>query len=176
MIVNKLLGGVAALALLAAPALAAQAQVYGAMTLAQLAKVLTDERGVPAEIKESGGKQILMVDGATYQVAPKIQISGILCNAAVSCGGFAMAASLQVPAGAISDAQLLELIGKFDFATLDRLDATHLALTMAAVTEGGVTAENIDNHLRFFAGQIQGVLGEVQKLLPAQAPAKTKGK
>lgn len=176
MIVIRLLCGVVALAGLATPALAAQAPVYGAMTLAQLGKVLIDERGVPAEIKESGGKQILMVDGATYQVAPKIQLTGILCNAAVSCGGFAMAASLPVPSGAINDAQLLELVGKFDFVTLDRLDATHLALTMAAVTEGGVTAENIDNHLRFFAGQIQGVSGEIQKLIPAQAPAKGKGK
>ncbi|MFO1187742.1 MAG: hypothetical protein U1E87_10030 [Alphaproteobacteria bacterium] len=172
----KLLCGVAAAALFAAPVVAAPAPVYGALTLTQLGKVLTDERGVPAEMKETGGKQILMIDGAAYQVAPKIQITGILCNAAVSCGGYAMAASLPVPAGAINDAQLLELVGKFDFVTLDRLDATHLALTMAAVTEGGVTAENIDNHLRFFAGQIQGVSGEIQKLVPAQAPAKGKGK
>lgn len=169
----KIWCGVAALALIATPVCAAPAPVYGAMTLEQLGKVLINERGVPAEMKESGGQQILMVDGSAYQVAPKIQITGILCNTAVSCGGYAMAASLPVPSGAISDTQLLELITKFDFVTVDRLDATHLAVTMAAVTQGGVTAENIDNHLGFFAGQIRQVTAEVQKLLPPP-PGKAK--
>jgi hypothetical protein len=46
---------------------------------------------------------------------------------------------------------------------------------MAAILQGGVTAENIDSYLNFFAGQLTQIKAEIQKFLPAE-PATGKRK
>jgi hypothetical protein len=168
--------GIAILSLMASPCLAAQAEVYSKLTMAQLGSVLTDQRGVPAELKNVDGKDILFVDAQVYQASGRIQIGGIMCNSAAppSCGGISLAGFLPAPASAISDAQLQVISSKFDYVTVDRFDASRIITSMAAIFQGGVTAENIDNHLSFFAAQLSQVREEIQKILPQ--PAKGKGK
>jgi hypothetical protein len=173
----KVICRIAILSLMASPCLAAKSEVYGALTMAQLGSILTNERGVPAELKNVDGRDILYVDGEVYKSTIRIQLGGILCDSGAppSCGGISLAGLLPVPANAISDPQLQVIGSKFDFVTVDRLDATHIVASMASILQGGVTAENIDNYLGFFAGQLNQVRDEIQKLVP-QEPAKGKGK
>jgi hypothetical protein len=172
----KVFCAVAVLSLAATPCLAAQAAVYDSLTMAQLASVLTNELGVPAELQSADGRETLYVDGQAYQLPMKIQLSGILCNTAAppSCAAIALLGVFPVPAGSVSDAQLLALASAFDFVTVDRLDATRLTASMAVILQGGVTADNIDNNLGFFAGQLVHIKAEIQKFLPS-APTKGKG-
>jgi hypothetical protein len=173
----KSLGVIALVSLAATPCLAAQAEVYGAVTLAQLAKVLTDVRGVPAEFKHLDGTDFVLVDSQVYQSTGQIQVTGLLCDSSTPavCRGLAFLEPIQAPDSAVSDAQLLALLQGFNFVNIHRADSARLAVSTAMIIDGGVTVESIDNSLGFFAAQVNLVKAGVAKLLPP-APSKGKGK
>lgn len=173
----KILGVIAVASAVASPCAATQADIYGAMTMAQLAKVLTDVRGIPTEVKNAGGTDIVLVDAQAYQSSGHIQITGLLCDGSTPpvCRGLAVLEPINAPASAVSDAQLLALQHGFDFINVHRVDADRLAVTMPIILDGGVTAQNMDSGLGFFAGQYNLVKTEVTKLLPATTPPKGKG-
>ncbi len=169
----KFLGLLALAPFFASPcSAAATPDVYGKLTMKDLAHVLNDIRGVPAEVKtNSSGADVVIVDAQVYKASGHIQLNGIGCDPTTppACTVFGLGKVIQVPTGSVSDEQLLGVQKKFDFVVMRNTSPTAIVVSMPLVIAGGVTAELVDNTLSFFSDQVKSVTEELIKQDPAAA-------
>ena len=114
--------------------------------------------GVAAHIESKGGIPILIVE---LGYAGFIHIAGPGCGASANaeCPVLEFVAVLNSPRG-VSDETISRIDKKFELASVERVDASHVVVTDGMVLMGGVTIENIAANIGFFVGQC-GKVGEM---------------
>jgi hypothetical protein len=143
-------------------------EVITAISLSDLADLL-NASGLPAQIESIQGTPIVVANLAALGIEGYIHIGGMSCgsdlsaaNTSTPCQVLEFVAVLEVAEG-VSEAAVQAVDRKFELSSIERVDATHVAVSDGVVLMGGITAENLGANIGFFAGQCLAVGRELAK-------------
>lgn len=131
--------------------------------MAQLSQTL-NAGGVDAQLASKDGFPILIVGLGDDGV---MQIGGPACgrNPNAECSVLEFAAVLST-ANKVSDRTIAQIDRKFELASVERTDASHVLVTDGMVLMGGVTIENIAANIGFFIGQCRKISDQLAVVPP----------
>lgn len=166
---RSVLAGIALLGAMAAWPVQAANDLITAISLSDLKDLLNSE-GLTSELEDLNGNPALITDLKKLGVAGFIHIGGLACGSDVSatntttpCEVLEFAAVIEISRN-VTDAQIQEIDRKFELSSIERVDATHVAVSDGVVLAGGITPANLGANIGFFAGQCSAAAQELNKL------------
>lgn len=143
-------------------------EVISAISLSDLADLL-NASGLAAQVESMTEGPMVVANLSAVGVEGYIHIGGMSCgsdvyatNTSTPCQVLEFVAVLEVTAD-VTDAEVQAVDRKFELSSIERVDATHVAVSDGVLLMGGITANNLGANIGFFAGQCLAAGQELAK-------------